>query len=133
MGFIRNILDRIVEYLPDEEPATEQERLYEEGKKQVYEMHQREKELFYAEESFLDGGKGKIYGEIVRGRFCPGDQVVMLDIHADPLLDGEILAVEKVSEEQEEGSKMVYLIFDGRKLQNNEEFFVKTYYLIKKH
>ena len=40
MKFIENLIDRIAAYLPDDEPATEAERLYEEGKERIYELHQ---------------------------------------------------------------------------------------------
>lgn len=136
MGFIRNLLDKIVEYLPDEEPADEQERIYEEGKKRIYEMHEKEKDLFYADAAWFDRGKAKVYGEIAGGRFVPGDVVSMLDVHANPLMEGMILSVEKASDGTEEldaEAKKVYLFFDSQKMKEQEDFFVQTYYLIKKH
>ena len=134
--FIENILNKIVDYLPDDEPATEQERVYEEGKKRIYEMHQMERNLFYADAAWIEYGKGKVYGEIVGGQFAVGDMVQMLDVQANPLVEGEILAVEKASDGSENlniEAKKVYMFFDGAKMKEKEDFFVQTYYLIKKH
>lgn len=134
--FIENLLDRIAEYLPDDEPATEQERIYEEGKKRVYEMHQKETDIFYVEEAWLDKEKAKVFGEIALGNFSAFDQVLLLNAHGETLLEGEILSVEKVFEQQEEteeSEKRCYLIFDGGKLKEQEDFFVQTYYVVKKH
>ena len=134
--FIENILNKIVDYLPDDEPATEQERIYEEGKKRIYEMHQMERNLFYADAAWIEHGKGKVYGEIAGGQFAAGDKVQMLDVQANPLMEGEILAVEKASDGSENlniEAKKVYIFFDGAKMKENEDFFVQTYYLIKKH
>ncbi len=134
--FIENILNKIADYLPDDEPATEQERIYEEGKKRIYEMHQMEGNLFYADAAWIEYGKGKVYGEIAGGQFAAGDMVQMLDVQANPLMEGEILAVEKASDGSENlniEAKKVYLFFDGAKMKEKEDFFVQTYYLIKKH
>lgn len=135
MGFIRDFLDRIVECLPDDEPMTEEEQLYEESKQRIYEMHQKEKDIFYAENAWLEGGKAKIYGEVAGGYFRKGDTVTFLDVEGNSLLDGEILAVEMLAEERQEDEweeKRVYLIFDGEKISEKEDFFVRTYYVIKK-
>ena len=136
LKFIENLLDKITEYLPDEEPATEQERLYEEGKKRIYEMHQQEKNLFYADEAWIRQGKARVYGEIANGSFKAGDQAVLLDVQGKPLLEGEILGIEKVSDGQEEtnqDAKRYYLFFDSLQMKAEEDFFVQTYYVIKKH
>ena len=134
--FIENLLDRIAEYLPDDEPATEQERIYEEGKKRVYEMHQKETDIFYAEQAWFDGTKAKVYGEIAGGTFRANEQVLLMDVHGEILLEGEIFAVEKIFEEQEDteqAEKMCYLTFDSGKMKEKEDFFVQTYYVVKKH
>lgn len=136
ISWIENILSKIAEYLPDEEPQTEQERVYEEGKKRVYEMHQKEQDIFYADEAWLEDGRGKVYGEIAAGTFCPFEQAVFLDVHGEPLLEAQIAAVEKLSEEQEDtetSEKKIYLIFDEQAIREKEEFFARTYYVIKKH
>ena len=135
MGFIRNFLDKIAEYLPDDEPMTEQEKVYEESKQRIYEMHQKEKDIFYAEQAWIEGSKAKIYGEVAGGYFRKGDTVTCLDVEGKVLLDGEILAVEMLSEERQEDEweeKRVYLIFEREKISEKEDFFVQTYYVIKK-
>jgi len=134
--FIQNILDKIAECLPDDEPATEQERLYEESKQRIYEMHQKEKDLFYADAAWTEKAKAKVYGEIAGGSFSAGETVIMLDSQAEPLMEGEILAVERVTDapnDLDEETKKVYLFFDSMKMQGKEDFFARTYYLIKKH
>ncbi|MBE5954949.1 MAG: hypothetical protein E7253_00685 [Lachnospiraceae bacterium] len=134
--FIENILDKIADYLPDDEPATEQERIYEEAKQRIYEMHQKEESLFYADAAWIRGGKGKVYGETANGHFAAGDVVKMLDVQANLLMEGEILAIERVSDGSEtlnEDAKKLYLIFDSMKIQGKEDFFARTYYVIKKH
>ena len=136
MGFFQRLIDKIAEYLPDDEPATEQERIYEEGKKRIYEMHEREKNLFYVEDAWMEGGKAKIYGEVANGSFRKGDPVSFLDVQGQTLMDGEIVSVDIYQEERQEDEgeeKRVYLTFDREKICDKEEFFVKTYYVIKKH
>ena len=134
--FIKNWLEKIAEYLPDDEPATEAERLYEEGKERIYELHQSENTLFYVEEAWLEGTQGKIYGEVVKGIFRPGDRIRMLDVHGCPLLEAELFSFKEDPEEEKDvyrEYKKGYLLFEREKLTDKEDFFVQSYYAAKKH
>ena len=136
LGWIGRLLERIAEYLPDDEPATEEERLYEEGKQRIYELHEKEKDLFYAEQAWIDREAAKIYGESVKGSFRKGDKVCLLDVQGNVLFEEEILAIQEELEKQNDNYEEInklFLHFEAGKMAEKEDFFARSYYIVKKH
>ena len=135
VDFIRN---RLEDFLPPEEPQTESERLFEEGKKRVYEMHQNESNLFYVDNIWIEGEKIQIYGEFARGDFPVGQGVDFLDNYGEWLFAGKI---EDILEEKPQSVKVkrgfmkttpkIHLIISCENISRIEDSFGFTNFLIE--
>lgn len=133
------LLNRINDMLPSEEPETEADRLYEEGKKKLYELHQVEHDIFYVDNIWMEDERIHMYGEFARGDFLPGDEVEFLDNYARSLFVGRI---DDVAEERPQSVKVkrgffkttpkIYLILICEDWEAAEELAVYTNFLIKK-
>lgn len=84
-----HMMDKLNQFLFPETPSSKQEKEYEEGKKRVYELHLKEKDIFYID--FVEDNK--ITGEIARGSFEQEDPVSLLDCNGLPLSDARITEV----------------------------------------
>ena len=83
-----HMIDKLNQFLFPETPSSKQEE-YEEGKKRVYELHLKEKDIFYID--FVE--ENKITGEIARGRFEKEILVSLLDCNGLLLADAKITEV----------------------------------------
>lgn len=91
---IRTITDflagKLRQNLPSLEPETEEERLYEEGKKRIYTLHQEVPHLFYVENVWLEEENLHVYGVFAKGEF-PEDSILQgLDNYGEPLFQGQL-------------------------------------------
>lgn len=84
-----HMIDKLNQFLFPETPSSKQEEEYEEGKKRVYELHLKEKDIFYID--FVE--ENKITGEIARGSFEKEDLVSLLDCNGLLLADAKITEV----------------------------------------
>lgn len=133
------IKNKIADFLPSEEPETEAERLFEEGKERVYQLHATESDLFYVDNIWLEEGRLHIYGEFAKGDFLPGQEVDFLDNYGERLFSGK---VEEVQEERPQSVKVqrgflkttpkIYLILSYGEGDFKEDSFVYSNFLIKK-
>lgn len=133
------LLNRINDMLPSEEPETEAERLYEEGKKKVYALHNEETDIFYVDNVWVEDEKIHIYGEFARGDFSVGQDVEFLDNYAGHLLFGRVA---EILDERPQSVKVkrgffktepkIYLILTCEDLALAEETMVYTNFLIKR-
>lgn len=133
------LLNRINDMLPSEEPETEAERLYEEGKKKVYALHNEETDIFYVDNVWVEDEKIHIYGEFARGDFSVGQDVEFLDNYAGHLLFGRVA---EILDERPQSVKVkrgffktepkIYLILTCKDLALAEETMVYTNFLIKR-
>lgn len=130
---------KIEAYLPSEEPETEAERLYEEGKQKVYALHMDESDLFYVDSIWKEEERIHVYGEFARGDFSIGEKVEFLDNYADHLLYG---LVERLVEDMPKSVNVkkgilkttpkIYLVIASEDGENCGESFVHTNFLVKK-
>ena len=140
MGKLGDIIkNKIADFLPSEEPETEAERLYEEGKERVYQIHAVESDLFYVDSIWLEEGRLHIYGEFAKGDFLAGQEVDFLDNYGERLFSGK---VEEVQEERPQSVKVkrgflkttpkIYLVLSYEEEGFKEDSFVYSNFLIKK-
>ena len=83
-----HMIDKLNQFLFPETPSSKQEE-YEEGKKRGYELHLKEKDIFYID--FVE--ENKITGEIARGSFEKENLVSLLDCNGLLLADAKITEV----------------------------------------
>lgn len=76
---------KINQIFPSLDPGTEEERLYEEGKKRVYALHEQAAALFYVENVWQQEEKLHLYGVCAKGELEPGSFVKALDNYGEGL------------------------------------------------
>ena len=136
--WFEDIIDKISEYLPDEDALTEEEKAYEEGKARVFALHQSGAALFYVEEAWQDrDGRGKIYGETAKGEFSAGEQVRLLDKYAEFLMEAAIRSMERDEEDQNQDEDSVaakiYMNFSEEEIKGKEDIFARAFFVVKKY
>ena len=121
-----------------EKSLTEEEKVYEEAKKRIYELHLVEPDLFYADEAGFYGpdreGKVWIFGEIAKGSFQEGDRITLLDNSGLPMMDSqieEVLSEDPVSKGMLKENEKCTLVAVKTECPKIEELVPKTYLVVK--